>query len=92
MSKLRTLQDYKPVINPLNNHGVFFETYGAELSLVRMQWAQDKTKVWTVVDCDGESCTMAGLHSVNRLGYIVTEQSWESSDIVFGEDGKRLGR
>ena len=39
--------------------------------------AADDRTIWTVVD-DGENTAITpGRHSVNRLGYIVTEKAWD---------------
>ena len=46
-----------------------FETYGDEFRFV---CRQDPRTVWTLVDCDGEQCTLSGLHIVNRIGYLVS--------------------
>lgn len=61
-----------------------FETYGRDLEAVRAQHQKDPTKVWTLLDCDGDLYIGAGFHYVNRIGYFITEKSWE--DRHFQED------
>lgn len=33
-------------------------------------------RIWTVVDCDGDLWVVAGLHTVNYIGRVVTRESW----------------
>jgi hypothetical protein len=55
-----------------------FETYGEELEFVRKQ---EPKKIWTIVDGDnGNLFYMAGFHTVNRIGYFVTEVPWVTGD------------
>ncbi len=37
--------------------------------------------IWTVLDADGTLYIVPGHHYVNRMGYYVTEQAWEESDL-----------
>ncbi|MDP9904744.1 hypothetical protein [Arthrobacter bambusae] len=39
----------------------------------------DKTSrhLWTIVDADGDLYALTGWHYVNRVGYLITEQTWE---------------
>jgi hypothetical protein len=87
------LKTYHLVRNHLDQNasydGCLFETFGAEAEFVRQQ---ARTKIWTLVECDGESCILAGWHSVNRLGYLVTEESWtdEYEEYESGSDTFQL--
>lgn len=66
---------------PLN--GQMYETYGEELEHIK---AQNPNHVWTVlvideVDENGEDLpwyVSAGFHHVNRMGYIITKNPWET--------------
>lgn len=56
-----------------DNPGCLFETYGAELAYVQMQ---NPAQVWTLVE--GENNTtylLSGFHLVNRIGYLVTQET-----------------
>lgn len=49
------------------------------------EWADlpqpvDLRRVWTVTDCDGRLYVSAGLHYVNRVGYVVTEVASTPAD------------
>lgn len=70
-----------------------FATYGKDLAHVR---STNERHVWTIIDVDltdgyphpyvdedGDNCwvIVAGYHYVNRLGYMITEIPWGSSDI-----------
>jgi len=52
--------------------GIGLETFGAALELVQQLPA---THVWTVVDGgdDADQWILAGIHTVNRVCYLVTE-------------------
>ena len=76
-------EKYKPVINHLDKYSTpampirMFETYDAEADYVR---SVDEKRVWTWVDGDCSSLLVAGYHYVNRLGYYVCEEPWETED------------
>lgn len=55
----------------LDTGGCLFATNGDELQHVL---AQDPRTVWTLVEADGRLFIESGLHIVNRLGYLVTEE------------------
>src|SRR5947209_7446496 len=57
--------------------GCMFETFGDELEFVRKQ---NPKKIWTLLEEDGLSWLSTGCHFVNRLGYFVTLQEWQSKD------------
>jgi hypothetical protein len=60
-----------------------FETYGEELEHVR---AQDPHVVWTLVEEDGAELIVAGMRSVNRQLYLITEVPWTDEDTVVALD------
>ena len=55
----------------LGQGGCLFATTGKEL---RHVLAQDPRAVWTLVEADDRLFIESGLHIVNRLGYLVTEE------------------
>jgi hypothetical protein len=74
-------QKYHPVKNPFRDTWTFdgcqFETYGEDIEYVRS--FEDKQKIWTVIDNnDGWFGVVAGYHYINRIGYLITEEKWES--------------
>ena len=61
--------------------GIGLETFGADLELVK---SLPVTNVWTVVDGDdGDQWILTGVHSVNRICYLVTEVAHDWQDIQF---------
>jgi len=49
--------------------GVGLETYGDDLELVKTVPASD---MWAVVDGDGDQWILTGIHTVNRICYLIT--------------------
>jgi len=87
--------DYKPKQNPLNKNasfsGTLVETFEPEYDLVRKQFRKNKKCIWTIIDGeDGRVYTVAGMHVVNRIGYIITAVPWESDTIQFDDDDRRV--
>ena len=74
---------YKPVINHLDKYSTpemptrMFETYGAEQEYV---YSVDEKLVWTEIQGDMSMLLIAGRHFVNRLGYYICEEPWETGD------------
>jgi hypothetical protein len=33
--------------------------------------------LWTIVDADGSLYAVSGVHFINRIGYLVTEEAWD---------------
>ncbi len=55
--------------------GCMYETFGKEVEYVKQK---PNKNIWTIVDNeDGELIIIAGFHFVNRLGYLITPESWE---------------
>jgi len=78
-------EKYTLARNPLRPNEVFpvgcmFETFGEELEFVRKQ---NPKKIWTLLEEDDLSWLSAGFHFVNRLGYFVTLQEWQSKDEIY---------
>jgi len=68
------IEKYKPIKNHLDDSagwdGYMFNSFGVEDAYVRKQ---DEDKVWSVVDDGDGSAVSSGFHTVNLLGYIITE-------------------
>jgi len=61
--------------------GIGLETFGADLALVK---SLPITNVWTVVDGDdGDQWILTGIHTVNRICYLITEAAHDWRDIQF---------
>jgi len=80
----RWIQEYKPVQHPTGDeHGFevdgkscLIETYEGNV-LERLP----HNKLWTLVENDeGDMIILAGLHRVNAVGYLQTEEPWETGD------------
>lgn len=74
------LEKYKPVKNPYCNapfDGLMFETFDRELDHVHRVRENSKHSVWTLVDEDGHCFILPGYRHVNRLGYFITEVTWD---------------
>jgi hypothetical protein len=58
-----------------------FETFGSDLEYVKKIHKETPKRVWTVVDGDdGELHAIAGLHYVNRINYLITDEEWKDSE------------
>lgn len=72
---------FKPIKNWLNKNdpdAIMFETYGVEVGAVLGVNRFDMGKVWTLVEGDsGRLWISNGYHLVNRLGYFITENSFD---------------
>lgn len=68
---------FLPLRNPFDRFapldGVLLETFGMEYDFVT---TQRRTFVWTLVEGDSFSWITAGLHQINRIGYVVSAESW----------------
>lgn len=80
-----TTEEEFETLKPIKNHlkdnagleGTMFETYGAELDFVM---SHKNECVWTYLDGDDGLYLSNGFHSVNRLGYVVTELPYFGPD------------
>ncbi len=94
------VERYKPIINPFDDNasfdGFMFETYGEEFLYV---CSQSSLNVWTLIeqDCkpvvesdgyvrDYEQFVVSGMAFVDRVGYFVTEEAFESGQLVYVKD------
>lgn len=60
-------------------NGCMFETYGEDEDYIFQLAQEGKLKnIWTILDVDGKLIIAAGLHKVNRFGFLVTEKEWTS--------------
>lgn len=78
------IEKYKPVQNHIDNNAAFngwmYETYGNELDYI-FELSKNSKRVWTIIGDDDDDDTLfyaAGFHLVNRLGFIVTENEYET--------------
>lgn len=55
---------------------------GADQETIRddVEDVEDIHTLWTVIDVDGKLYVVTGRHFVNRMGYVVTEEAWETAD------------
>ncbi len=82
-------QIYKPIKNHLDDNasadGFMFETYNEELDFILETNKTKPNHVWTIISLDnGNQLYATGYHIVDRLGYMITAEPWESDadDIV----------
>ena len=75
---------HRPLPNSLNPDapydGCMFETFGDELEHVRRA---DPRHVWTLIAGDGAEFVRRGFHTVNRLGYFLTEKAVTVFTVTF---------
>lgn len=92
-----TTEEQFDTLKPLKNHlddnanfnGLLYETFGAELDYVNQQ---PNDKIWTYIDADGVLVLSNGYHTVNRVGYIITELPYHGPDtevVLWDEDDER---
>jgi len=66
-------------LNPVKEDGsdsIKLFDYGndADTDAVDAAFKNNTLKVWTMLDCEGKTIILQGLHFVNRMAYIVTEK------------------
>jgi GH43 family beta-xylosidase len=70
---------YRPVVNP-NSDDIYFDTHDEkDVEAVRNA---DPGKVWTECETDDVQYILPGLHSVNRMRYLITEVADEGEDEI----------
>ena len=84
MSFTQWCETFGPTTNPLVPtapcDGRLFETFGPEVQIVR---TTDPSRVWTLIEADDDALyILSGLHTVNRLGYFITEAPWHGEDDI----------
>lgn len=67
--------------------GCMYETYGEELDYINSFFKHrnlflHQRQIWTIIENDDDLVVQAGYHLVNRMGYIVTEKSWNNENIL----------
>lgn len=67
--------------------GIGLETYGQDFELAK---SIDDQYIWTVIDGDKDQIIITGLHSVNRICYLITEISHANKDFEFRISSKSL--
>ena len=80
MSEDEFYEKYNPVKNHLDANAAFdgcmFETYGTEVEYVSaFAKNENKNKVWTIIEAEGNFYYLSGYHIVNRFGYLITEEA-----------------
>ncbi len=64
---------FKPIQNPNGDrgwNGTMFETYGEDIEFLSRQPDEN---IWTWIDGDEGTWIVNGIHTVNRIGYFITE-------------------
>lgn len=63
------------------------ETFGEDYQTVKRVYEQNPMRVWTMVDCDNGMYLVQGLHHVNRICYMITNEpaESESEEYLFDE-------
>jgi len=77
-----SFDEWKKLFKPIQNYwvkdasfdGCMFETYGVEREFVV---EQKSINTWTLIEDDEEMFIVEGYVVVNRLGYFITEKSWQ---------------
>lgn len=67
-------ESLKPILNPRNKDSEQFETYGEDLDFVTKRNTDKPGTVWTVIETDETLEIHNGMHLVDRLYFIVTEE------------------
>jgi hypothetical protein len=85
MDYFEWFEKFKPVANHIETNasfdGTLFETYGAEYDFVAEMVEMDGSRVWTLVESDGDDMSiLAGWHLVNRQGYFITEVGFSDAE------------
>ena len=57
--------------------GCMFETYGEEVKFIEAiaTGESPRKQIWTIIEAEGKMFYVSGFHFVNRLGYLLTEES-----------------
>lgn len=75
---------YCPIQNEIETgessfENCMFETYGKEYAFVT---SHEITQIWTIVEGDDNQIIISpGLHLVNRMGYLITQNHWDVDNI-----------
>ena len=90
MSKIEKIsyEDFEklePLDNPYSEGTNLFETYGRELDYVIGTQKIAPLRVWTLLDCEGDTVIMQGLWHINRIAYYVTKYEAPAPEIEVEE-------
>lgn len=74
-------EKFHPVTNHIDNNasfsGCMFETYSPEIDFV-FDLAKKEKRVWTIIEGDDDTMFyVTGFHYVNRLGFLITKETYE---------------
>ncbi len=76
-------EQYKPIQNHIDTNaaldGCMFESYGDEILHILKA---DPDTVWTYLETDNNPILTNGFHYVNRIGYVLTENSYPENSII----------
>ena len=74
---------FKPIANHIDKNaaydGFMFETFGTEFDFVLSKF--DESVIWTIIEGDDGVTICAGLHWVNRIGYIISTLPYSRNDL-----------
>jgi len=59
---------------------MLLETFGRDHLVVE---TYDNDQIWTLIEEDGGQFLIPGYHFVNRIAYLITEESWYDADEVY---------
>jgi hypothetical protein len=76
-------EKFNPQVNPNNDGWGFscgedhaqYAVSGDDIDVVNAMFKKEPLRVWTVLDCDGNTYIVNGMAYVNRTGFIITENS-----------------
>lgn len=79
-------KEFKPLKNHLDNNasldGSMYETYGAEYEYILEIDKKEPNKVWTYLDTDNGPILTSGFHTVNRIGYLITNEGFDLDTFI----------
>lgn len=89
LSENEFYKQYNLIKNHIDDNAPFdgrmFETYGKELDYIHEMVKNPETqhKVWTIIEGDGDALFYSsGYHIVNRIGYLITEESVDVNTFI----------
>lgn len=57
--------------------GKMYETFGADMDYINQLNETEPKRIWTIIEAEDTITIVAGLHLVNRMGYLVTNEEWK---------------
>jgi len=70
------------VFNYAGQEGML-ETFGNDMKLVRQIHKKTPKRVWTAVECEKGLFLLPGLHYVNRLYYVITNEDAKNANEAY---------